>query len=251
MSYRQIVAEIQGAPRVLAAPSFVIPSGVAENCRHLAGLFPEVALLFFESDACLRYTDEDLPPWLAQLGLRYHVHLPLDLPWEDGADAAWRVVERLVSRAAFLSPQAFVLHPPARTDVLAAFADRWEGAGYDPAALLLENTRECDLARHLRLAEDRGLALCLDLGHMLAYEQEFLAEDADFARVRMLHLNAPGPGGRHLSLAALDERGQALVQRMLDRLRPDAVLTIEVFEERGLMESARVLLDMLGAVSVR
>lgn len=245
MSYRQILQRIKGAPWILAAPSFVIPAGVAENCQHLEGKFPEVALLFFESASCMAYTEDDLPQFLASLDMCYHVHLPLDLPWQDGAEAVWDVVRVLVEKAAFLSPRGYVLHPPQDAALLAHFVTLWKGAGLAAADLLLENIDTCDLAVHLPLVADEGLSLCLDLGHMLAYEQDFLVDEVDFAAVRMLHLNAPGEGGRHRPLTQLDEKGVRLLQRMLEGLRPDATVTIEVFEEKGLMESARVLLDLV------
>jgi len=37
----------------LAAPSFVLPAGVAENARFLAGKVDEVGLCFFETQSCL------------------------------------------------------------------------------------------------------------------------------------------------------------------------------------------------------
>ncbi|GAB6177238.1 cobamide remodeling phosphodiesterase CbiR [Desulfobaculum senezii] len=246
MSYRSLAERIQGAAWTLAAPSSVIPAGVAENCCHLEGTFPEVALLFFESQSCLEYTPQDLPPWLAGLDLSYHVHLPLDLPWGEGADAAWAIVQELVEKAAYLSPRAYVLHPPADAATMGRFAELWRGAGYDPADLLLENIDTCNLRAHLPYVAQWGVSLCLDLGHMLAYEQEFLADEVDYGAVRMLHLNAPGENGRHLPLTALDDNGRALLQKQLDALRPDAVITVELFTERDVMDSAHVLLTMLG-----
>ena len=47
----------------LAAPSFVIPAGVAENARFLADKVDEVGLCLFETRACLSYGPQDLPPY--------------------------------------------------------------------------------------------------------------------------------------------------------------------------------------------
>jgi hypothetical protein len=95
-----------------AAPSFLWPGTIAENCARLATTVPEVGLLFFETRSCLEYTDDDLPLSLAELGLRYHVHLPLDLPWAEGAEAVLETVHKLLAKCAFLQPWAAVLHPP-------------------------------------------------------------------------------------------------------------------------------------------
>ncbi|MDO5484253.1 MAG: hypothetical protein Q4F27_05035, partial [Desulfovibrionaceae bacterium] len=72
----------------LAAPSFVLPGTVAENAAFLAGKVDEVALCLFEAQACLAYTAADMPAALADLPLRWHVHLPVDLPWPTTAGKA-------------------------------------------------------------------------------------------------------------------------------------------------------------------
>jgi len=68
-----------------AAPLFLWPDTAAENCARLASMVSEVGLLFLETRSRLEDTHDDLPLSLAKSGLRYHVHLPLDLPWVDGA----------------------------------------------------------------------------------------------------------------------------------------------------------------------
>ncbi|MCK9239847.1 cobamide remodeling phosphodiesterase CbiR [Desulfocurvus sp.] len=233
----------QGRP--WAAPSFVVPDTVAGNCRFLAGLAPEVGLLFFETQACLEYGPQDLPAELARLGLRCHVHLPLDLPWERGAGAVWDAVRGLADKAAFLKPRAYVLHPPATVRELEALVALWAGHGLDPAALLLENVRGNDLRELLAPSAALGLSLCLDLGHLMAYNQPMPALARDWERVRMLHLCAPGPGGRHRPLAELDRTGRALLERLLAETGPQAVLMLEIFEAPGLFASAALLADWM------
>lgn len=231
--------------RPWAAPSFVVPGTAGENCRFLAGLAPEVGLLFFETQACMAYGPQDLPPELAGLGLRYHVHLPLDLPWERGVAAVWAVVRTLVDKAAFLAPWGYVLHPPDTVDELAKLAALWAAYGLDPAALLLENVRGNDLAALLAPSAALGLSLCLDLGHLMAYNQPIPELARDWRRVRMLHLCAPGPGGRHRPLAELDGAGRALLARLVAATGPRAVLMLEIFDAPGLFASAALLADWM------
>jgi len=121
----------------VAAPSCVWPETAAENCRRLARTLPEVGLYLLEGAACLAYGPKDLPQ--KTHGLRYHAHLPVDLPWEDGGQAAFAVVAGLLAKTAHLAPWGFVLHPPADRAVLAAFVAAWRAAGQAPADLLLEN----------------------------------------------------------------------------------------------------------------
>ena len=51
----------------MAAPSWVWPGTVGENCRRLGEVFDEVGILLFESAACMAYGEEDLPATLSEL----------------------------------------------------------------------------------------------------------------------------------------------------------------------------------------
>jgi hypothetical protein len=228
-------------PFTLAAPSFVIPAGVAENARFLARHFAEIGLLFFETRACLDYTDADLPPDLAELPVSWHVHLPLDLPWDQGIDPAWEAVARLMDKGAFLRPHAWVLHPPAEPGQLAGLAARLREAGMDPADILLENVEESDLCALWDESRAGGFSTCLDLGHILAYDQRAVLDlPGLWETVRMLHVYAPGQGGRHAPLDRLDTAGQSLLRVMLGRFQGQTV-TVEVFDKTGIFESIALL----------
>lgn len=230
-----------GLPFTLAAPSFVIPAGVADNARFLARHFAEIGLLFFETRACLDYTEADLPPDLAGLPVSWHVHLPLDLPWAQGMDTAWEAMARLMDKAAFLRPRAWVLHPPAAPGQLAGLAARLREAGVNPADILLENVEESDLCALWDEARAGGFSTCLDLGHILAYGQRAVLDlPGLWETVQMLHVYAPGQGGRHAPLDRLDAAGQSLLRALLDRFQGSAV-TIEVFDKTGIFESIALL----------
>ncbi|BBD09757.1 putative uncharacterized protein [Desulfovibrio ferrophilus] len=240
-SYRRIAAKLKGLPRRVAAPSFVIPDTVGANCHFLEGLFPEVGLCLFETDSCLAYGDQDLPPDLPGLNLDYHVHLPLDLPWAQGAEAAAQATLDLVTKTAFLNPRFYVLHPPGTTGELERFCTLWHNAGLQNRDLLLENIEGNDLDALLGVSGDLGLSLCLDLGHMLSYEQQFLLRVADWNRVRMLHVNAPGKSSRHEALTSLGPEGKILLQALLEHSRPETTVMLEIFGEQGLFDSAALL----------
>jgi hypothetical protein len=230
---------------VLAAPSFVLPAGVPENCRFLAPMVDEIGLVLFESAACLAYGQGDLPPWLAGLPVSYHVHLPLDLDWADPG-RAFAVIAALVEKTAFLQPTAFVLHPDANAPP-ARIAQRFAALGVEPGRVLLENTRERSLAEDWPALLDAGLSACLDLGHVLAYSQhETLGLPGLWGRVRMVHAYAPDQENpsRHAGLQLLDAGGRALLREALARLAPGAVLMAEVFHPEGLAASLEVLASL-------
>jgi hypothetical protein len=236
-------------PFTLAAPSFVIPAGAAENSRFLANYFDEIALLFFETEACLSYTDDDLPKELASLPVSWHVHLPLDLPWQDGLDMVWQKITGLMEKAAYLRPHVWVLHPPTEPDMLVPLAARFRKAGIDPADILLENVDETDLAALWPEAREGGYSTCLDLGHILAYGQHSVLElDGVWDTVRMLHVYAPVNGGRHTGLGHLDIEDRKILREMLAAFKGE-VVTLEVFNEAELFQSVELFDDWTKAWS--
>ncbi|NDV19506.1 hypothetical protein GO013_08755 [Pseudodesulfovibrio sp. JC047] len=229
-------------PYSVAAPSFVIPAGAAENAVYLAGRFPEIDLLFFEAEACLAYTDVDLPPSLAELPVSWHVHLPLDLDWSTGLDTIWHTLDRLIDKAAFLSPHAYVLHPPTELDMLIPLAARLRDKGVDPANFLIENIQGYSLIPIWDEIREAGYSACLDIGHLLAYEQEKILDLPDLWRhVQMLHVYGMETRQRHQPLSNMDKSGRDLLRTLLNNFTGPTV-TLELFNEQGLFHS----LDLLG-----
>lgn len=236
-------------PWKLAAPSFVRPAGIAENCAFLADHVDEVGLCLFETEACLAYDGRDLPLALTELDLSYHVHLPLDLPWEN-APHAWAAIKTLVEATAYLAPTAYVLHPdpaaPPQT-----VAERFAGFGIAPGKVLLENTEDCDLVDIWPQLVEAGLSACLDMGHVLAYSQRALLDlPGLWGRTAMLHTYAPHPAqpSRHAGLPLLDLEGRQLLQDVLGqlgRLEHKVTVMLEVFDEPGFMAS----LNFFGAMA--
>lgn len=242
----------------LAAPSFVFPGTVAENARFLAGKVAEVGLCCFETAASLAYTDVDLPPDLAHLPLRWHLHLPVDLPWAEGGEAAAEAALAVLGKVRYLEPHLAVLHPPGELlaketmeQALAVFAQRWnESRG---PGLLLENICGFQLAELGADFLDRhSLGVCLDVGHLLGYAQaELLASDLP-ERARLLHWSAPGPNqgqDRHLPLDALTREQQEVVKALWPRISPKAVHLLEVFHWEGVTASRRWLENLASGES--
>ncbi|WP_421903018.1 cobamide remodeling phosphodiesterase CbiR [Maridesulfovibrio sp.] len=232
----------------ISAPSWVIPGTIAENCRFLAGKVDEVALLFFETESCLAYTDADLPQELAYTGLAFHIHHPLDLPWEKGGGRVAEIVLALNEKAEHLNPSAHVVHPPPAgpeaAGVIQEFAAVISRSGIDPETVLFENIKENSLFGLTGNIADCGMKICLDLGHILAYAQhDLLRESGLDGQVRMLHLNAPGPKGRHLGLEHLDRDGFETLDILFEKLSKGGTVTVEVFEEKSFFKSLQLLSD--------
>lgn len=231
----------------LAAPSCVWPETAAVNCRRLARSVDEVGLYLLELKSCLAYGPDDLPQ--KDFGLRYHLHLPLDLPWRHGGDAAFFAMEELLAKTARLSPWAMVLHPPDSLAALEAFLGALADAGGDPTAVLLENTEDFSPADVLDMAGAAGCGVCLDLGHLLAMGHDLPTAEPELARrARMLHVyspfgaEGPPPGRRHThrTLSCLSPEGCGRLTWMLANLRPESVV-VEVFAPVPFLESLHVL----------
>jgi len=241
-------------PWRLAATSCVWPETAAVNCRRLARTLPEVGLYLLEGTACLAYGPEDLPR--KTYGLRYHAHLPVDLPWPAGGGEAFALVAGLLAKVAHLAPWGFVLHPPADRAALAAFVTAWQAAGHDPADVLLENTETASPGDVLALAGALGCSVCLDLGHMLAMGHALPEDESALAAaVRMFHVYAPygeegPPPGRthvHRPLQHLAPEGRDILVWMLGHLRPETIV-VEVFAPNHLLESLAVLNALIASV---
>lgn len=213
----------------LAVPSWVAPGGIADNAYFLAGRAAEVGLCFFETATCLAYGEKDLPGSLAELPFTWHVHLPLDLPWQDGAAAAEAALA-LMDKVAFLHARRAVVHLPeglAQAKASAAgvrswedFVTRWQDSGRDSRDILLENQPGDEPRILLDLAQSYGAGLCLDFSHwLMSRGPEVPPDQAFLQRVGLMHLNAPGPMGTgHSALTELSTAERAWSSSVVRKL---------------------------------
>ena len=233
------------AAHPFAVPSWVFPGTVAENAAFLDGRVAEVGVCCFETRACLEWGEKDLPGSLARLDLKWHVHLPADLPWNKEGSAADAAL-CLMNRLDYLGPSKAVLHLPKASpentaEFLRHFVERWSTGGYSPDMLLLENTAGQPLYNLESLIISLGCGVCLDFGHLLRYDQRALLERPDLlSRVRLTHWSAPGGGDRHQPLTALTPEEKILARRVAG-LTGTALPMLEVFDWVGIEASRPVL----------
>ncbi len=228
----------------VCVPSWVIPGNVAENAAFLRGRVRSVMLCAFEHAPRLPTV---LPE--TSCGLSWHVHLPVDLPWESGGQAAGLAACRVMEQARHLCDEATmaVLHPP-RPDArpgLEAFLRVWEAYGLDRRSLLLENLPETDLEALITLTRAAHIGVCLDVAHLaLSGKLAHAPAKRDMLdAVRMIHWSAPR-GGRdvHAPLTGHDDNGLRLCRLWAERL-PHALDVIEVFDWQGVSASWELLRD--------
>ena len=224
----------------LAAPSCVIPDRVGPNCRALAPLVREVGLMLLETRGCQDYDDRDLPPDLPDLGLSYHAHLPVDLPWESGPDAVCEPLGAIEQKIAFLHPCGYVLHPPPPGELTRLVRRRPDLA----SSLLMENTGNSDLRDIWPEIVSLDLGVCLDVGHLVSYGQHgILRLPGVFDRVRILHIYGGESRLGHAGLGQLPDPG--LLRDILRRVRRDATLVVEIFSLEELGRSLDLLKSWL------
>ncbi len=229
----------------LAGPSSVVPGTIQDNVMVLKNLVSEVGLTFFETRACLCYTRNDIPNSLAGLGLKYHVHLPLDLNWTHGSGHVFQVVAALVQKTGFLSPDKFVLHPPADAGHLEEFSLLWQKSGFDPGQLLVENVSGHDLSNLWEVVEEQGLGVCLDIGHILAYDQmSILEEDIVWERTALVHVYGREDHTGHVGLTVMTESGKRTLQLILSRVKDGTSVLLEIFTLQDFLDSRDILIQM-------
>lgn len=248
--------ESRHVSRRLAAPSWVFPGGIAENCAFLAGKVQEVGLLFFESASALAYGAEELPPSLASLPLSWHVHLPSDLPWTEqntGAREVARICLKLMNKLDFIGVKRAVLHPPhgarltgsAFIALLESFVVYWCNSGRNSRDILLENLPEQRPEELLAAARACDTSLCLDLAHyIMSGANSGTLPDGFMERVRLLHLCAPANGnkkGHHHPLTALNSDEWRMGREICRAAAPDVVFMLELFNWTDFVDSLPVL----------
>ncbi len=222
----------------LATTSFIWPQNIWENCKRLQKIVDEVAILFFETKSSLKYTQKDLPLELRNLELSYHVHLPLDLPWEMGYKEVFNLIYKLVEKISFLNPKGFVFHPPTSRGEFIGFLDLWQKNLSYP--IFLENTKECDLVSVWDFIENSFTKVCIDVGHIIEFQQYDLLKSPNlWKKVKLLHIYAPTSNG-HGSLKLLKKEEEKLVKEILYKALdsdPNITIVLEVFSLSDLKES--------------
>lgn len=231
-----------------AAPSWVIPGSVLENARFLAGKVSHCGLCLFDWRASIAYGKDDLPDELGCINLEWHLHLPLDLPWEQGAAAS--ISLELLKKTAFLKPGFVVLHPPSNRNLpetrklLLDFAREWWQI--TQVAILLENTADCDVCslgeNFLRQIE---FGFCFDVGHFLTGRQSALLENDFIRKARLIHWHAPGGRDRHWPLTKLSVQEKGALTRIPALLLPHTIHMLEIFSWPEIEKSLPVVEEIL------
>ncbi|WP_456324826.1 cobamide remodeling phosphodiesterase CbiR [Desulfonauticus submarinus] len=227
---------------LLSAPSYVLPATIEKNCLFLQKYVSGIYLAFFETKACLEYTEKDLPLSLANFPFRYHIHFPLDLKWQKDGCYEAEICFSLWEKVKFLSPWSGVLHPPKEKEKLQKFVDTWVDLGGIAEDLLIENIKGIDLVDLWPVVLGTGVNVCLDIGHMLAYGQESILHLSGFwERVKLLHFYGKETCERHYDLSFLSDAGWNFFKKILNNISDQTEIVLELFNKKDFLNSLRIL----------
>jgi sugar phosphate isomerase/epimerase len=246
-------------PFSFGVPSYIIPADIASNVKWLRGLVDEIELILFESD---RFSNMPSPSDIAlfrelaaESGLRYNVHLPLDV---DVASMEARVrsrsldmVERIVDLTAPLDPTSYILH--VLKDETAEPA-RWKATVTESLAALRPprdrfavETLAWDLREIDDILRDLRFSVCIDIGHLLLRGDDVPSIFALFSgRISMIHLHGVQAGKDHIALDRLGAAERAMIAATVRAAGYARGLSLEIFSQEDFMHSLDVVEQMFG-----
>lgn len=245
-------------PYRLGTTSYILPAGLLDNARYLAGKVQDMELVLFDVDGGPNnYPDDESISAMAVVarhrGLSYTVHLPADLLWDSPAmDKARKAIE--CTRG--LEPWAYVVHLDGRAvrgEVSPQVRHGWqEGALLalkavsawvgDPQRVALENLEGYPLDFLAPIYELAGVSRCVDIGHLWLDGHDPLPYlQAALPATRVIHLHGLAEGRDHQSLAHLPAGQLQAVLAWIQQAGFQGVLTLEVFGEEDFRSSLAAL----------
>ena len=220
----------------IAAPSFIKKADRITNVRHLKGIVDEVELLYMSS---LYEGDEPDPAEVEALGaeeMRFNVHMPYDIDLAEKAN--WAVIERY---AELLKPLRAYTHTIHMQEQGSFFENLSEFAERTAIPLTVENSGyDAELFSRLK---GIPVQICADLGHVIHY-----GGDADrlldtyTEEIGLIHLHGSDGVRDHQSLVHTDKGVLKTIKNFAEMQK--ITICIEVFEEKGFLESLDILLSL-------
>jgi len=242
-------------PFRLSTTSYILPEAIMPNLRFLGHYLDEVELVLFDSHQGDNLPSVDEIAEMKSLGrdlqLTYNVHLPTDLllgsaDWRERQKACETIL-RFYERTLPLDPTAYILHfegPPGDHPLPEELAD-WRRLLRISTEWLLDHGIRRDLMALENLsypfswidilADEFGLPICLDLGHLLQRNENILKKFNQYQdRITMMHLH--GVGHRdHQRITRIPDDDWFAVVKILGTFRGG--LSLEVFSLEDLRPS--------------
>jgi sugar phosphate isomerase/epimerase len=251
-------------PFRLGTTSYIYPAEILANVRSLKNLVEDIEVVLFESDEVANYPRpseiEELAAIGEESGLSYTVHLPLDILLGDSDPLVRRrsvgKCLRAIAVTTGLKPYAYVCHCQGIPE---DDHQQWLDKGWlirldqslveildhlEAPQLLCAETLSYPFHLIAEIIEQRGLGICLDVGHIVLYGHPLdLYLKRYLPRTRVIHLHGNSDGRDHLDLSRLPATTLDLLFSSL-AARPsadDLVLTLEIFSEEDLRVSRTIV----------
>jgi sugar phosphate isomerase/epimerase len=251
-------------PFRLGTTSYIYPAEILSNVTSLQGTVDDIEIVLFESDEVSNYPSpqeiEELAAIGRKAGLSFTVHLPLDVLLGDPEPRIRRrsvdTCLRAIDTTAGLRPHGYIVHfQGLPTDDHGQWLNEtWlthldESVGQlighlDTPRLLCAETLSYPFHLVEELIERRDLSICLDVGHIILYDQPLeLYLHRYLSRTRVIHLHGNSGGRDHLDLGRVPPAKLDLLFTSLVTLPKvdDLVVTLEIFSEKDLEISRTVV----------
>jgi sugar phosphate isomerase/epimerase len=239
----------------------VFPGDIAFNAERLAPVFHDIELVFFQSSDACNFPDPGtisiLKELSAKYGTTYTVHFPIDKK-AGSADASERdgfyeQVRSLVDLTSGLNLFGYILHLEGiQRRSTEAETNQWLKCAHETCQRIvsikgLEASRIClenldyPVAWNEISARNFGFSLCLDLGHLFLYKDDWRSIAAALLpQTRVIHFHGVSEGKDHVSVKKLDQDlVNAVAREVLSKFT--GVLTIETFNETDTFESVETM----------
>ncbi|MBU0730346.1 MAG: sugar phosphate isomerase/epimerase [Proteobacteria bacterium] len=239
-------------PWKIGAPSYVMPGDIITNVRLLKNHLDDVQILCFESSENV-ILEHDIPlgrleeaSWKS--GLTYTVHLPTDMHLgasdpalrEKGIAEICRVMEYFQP----LSTRCFDLHLAPEELAAAVWLENLDKSlealsrklGPDTEKICIENI-DYPVEQILPLIDKHRFSLCLDLGHIRRYGDDWERALERISAARHIHYHGYSKGKDHQALTDDDLERTKDLGRILKETGFAGVVTLEIYDLKMLEAS--------------
>lgn len=242
-------------PFRLGATSFIYPDHIVPNVEALAPFLDEIELTLFEAAPASLPPPSDIAALIAlasRFGVKYNVHLPLDIAITDPdpaeGDAAVQTLRNVIDLARPLAPTTWTLHLPyLEPDRTPESLNAWQvrtlerlgsllsGDAVPPETISLENL---DYPPDWLdpFIDAFGCAVCLDIGHLITNGYDWRAAFAAYLPLAsIIHLSGMEGGKDHKSLHLLPEADAVSLISLIQGFKGSVML--EIFSHPDLVSS--------------
>lgn len=236
----------------LGGTSWVIQGSFADNLRVLSEEVQDMQLVLFDnsygSNLPTQEEVRELAALRRELNMSCTVHFPNDICLSPNTAERVRCEDsclRIMELFAPLDPFAWILHldgelfgrrpsadMPTWLEKSSRSLEKLAANSENPAAIAVE-TLDYDIKTVCPLIEERGLSICMDIGHLIRYGHPVLEQlKLYLPKIRTLHIHGVNEDGTdHLNMSFFSPALFHAITALLASDGLERVMTVEVFEK--------------------